>query len=60
MCIGDCDGNGSVAVSELVTCVNIALDRTDLSICPACACNGELVNVSCLITGVNALLRGCP
>lgn len=59
-CIGDCDGSGSVAVNELVTCVNIALGKAELSTCPACACNGGLVNVSCLITGVNALLRGCP
>lgn len=59
-CVADCDNSGTVAVNEIITCVNIQLERIDLSVCPACACDGEVVNISCLITGVNALLGGCP
>jgi hypothetical protein len=59
VCVGDCDENGVVLVNEVIVCVNIALERAALSSCPACACEDNLVNISCLVTSVNALLRGC-
>jgi hypothetical protein len=59
-CVGDCNGNGAVAVNELVIGVNIALDRAPLNTCPIFDANGSGgVEVNELVTGVNNALRGC-
>jgi hypothetical protein len=59
--VGDCDGNRAVAVNELVRGVNIALSTASLATCPAFDCHGDgRVPVDCLVTAVNAALRGCP
>jgi hypothetical protein len=59
-CVGDCDDNGVVVVNELVTGVNIALDRAEVSQCPDFDIDGsQTVSVNELVSGVNALLRGC-
>ena len=58
-CVGDCDGDGTVQVNELVLGVNIALDDQPLSQCPSLD-NGEgRVTVDVLIVAVNNLLEGC-
>jgi hypothetical protein len=60
-CVGDCDGNRTVTVNELITGVSIALDVLPLSRCPAFDCNGMgRVEIGCLVGGVNAALSGCP
>lgn len=59
-CVGDCDQSGVVVVNELVTGVNIALDRAAVTTCPDFDADGsESVTVNELVSGVNALLRGC-
>jgi hypothetical protein len=59
-CVGDCDGNNSVAVSELVRSVAIALEEGDLEECRASDRDGDnRVSVSELIAGVTNSLRGC-
>lgn len=59
-CVGDCDANGVVAVNELVTGVNIALDRAEVSTCADFDVDAsETVTVNELVSGVNSLLRGC-
>lgn len=59
-CVGDCDDGGTVVVNELVTGVNIALDRVPVTQCPDFDIDGsETVSVNELVSGVNALLRGC-
>jgi hypothetical protein len=59
-CTGDCDGNGSVGISELVLGVNISLGSAELSRCAAFDCQGNgMVPVNCLIQGVNRSLEGC-
>jgi hypothetical protein len=61
VCVGDCDQNRAVSVSELVTGVNIALDSMALDRCPVVACDpGQRVGVGCLVRAVNAALTGCP
>lgn len=59
-CPGDCDGNGVVVVSELVSGVAAALGRA--STCKsACDLNGDgSVTVNELIAAVQAALNGCP
>jgi len=60
-CPGDCNGGGSVDVSELIRGVNIALGSSPLSTCPAFDTSGDgTVAVNELIAAVNAALNGCP
>ncbi len=60
VCVGDCTGDETVAINELITCVNIALGNADVSSCLACDANddGE-VTINELITAVNNALAGC-
>lgn len=58
-CAGDCDGDGSVRVSELIAGVTLALG-TATTPCPAIDTDGDgLVSVAELIQAVNAALAGC-
>lgn len=60
-CAGDCNGNGVVAISELIIGVNITLRSQPLSACPTFDRNDTgTVTVGELIQGVNNLLNGCP
>jgi hypothetical protein len=60
LCIGDCDEDGSVSVSELVLGIGMALGRDDRSSCPKLDFDedGE-ISIDELLLGVNAALRGC-
>jgi hypothetical protein len=59
-CAGDCSGDGSVTVNELITGVNIALGNAGVSSCPAFDRNGDgEVSINELIAAVNAALNGC-
>ena len=59
-CVGDCDGNGTVAINELITGVNIALGSQPVTVCPAFdADDSGSVAINELITGVNNALAGC-
>lgn len=58
--VGDCNGDGSVRISELVLAVNIALGNAELATCPAADDQGdERVSVVELIRAVNDALEGC-
>ena len=61
-CVGDCNDVGVVIVGEIVTGVNIALERAEISACPAFACNGPDVDVfiNCGVGAVRNALAGCP
>ncbi|MGD9762283.1 MAG: hypothetical protein AB7V27_01020 [Candidatus Binatia bacterium] len=59
-CVGDCSGNGMVAINELITGVNIALGSADISSCPSFDMNGNGgVEVNELVAAVNNALNGC-
>jgi hypothetical protein len=59
-CVGDCNGDGMVAINELITGVNIALGATPLSTCPSFDINGDnMVGINELITAVNNALGTC-
>jgi len=59
-CVGDCDGDGAVTVSELVRGVNIALGTTPLESCAAFDSDQDGdVSINELIAAVNAALLGC-
>jgi hypothetical protein len=60
-CLGDCDGNGEVAVTELIVMVNIALGTVPC--CTTCAAadpnnTGEVL-VTQIVAAVNNALNGC-
>ncbi len=60
-CLGDCNADSVVRVSELVKMVNINLGRAELDECPDAAdgnSNGQ-VEVSELVTAVRNNLQGC-
>jgi YVTN family beta-propeller protein len=61
-CVGDCDGDGQVTVSEVLSCTNVGF-RLAVLIDPCAACdanrNGE-VEVNEVISAVNNALNGCP
>jgi hypothetical protein len=55
---GDCNADLQVSVNELVTGVGIALDTTDMSMCPRFDIDtDDRVSVDELVTGVHALLH---
>ncbi len=59
-CLGDCDGNGTVTIDELITLVNIALGAP-LASCPAGDGNGDgEVTIEELVSAVGNALDGCP
>jgi hypothetical protein len=60
-CAGDCDGNGTVGIAELVTGVEIALDQTAVDQCRAFDVDGDgRVVVYELLSAVERSLQGCP
>jgi hypothetical protein len=58
-CTGDCDGNGAVAITELIVGVNIVLAIQPETACPAFANAQALVDIAQLMKGVNNALNGC-
>ena len=59
--MGDCDGDGVVRISELVTGVAIALDITPLDHCPSFDDDGDgTVSIGELIRAVTAALAPAP
>lgn len=59
-CTGDCDGDGSVTIDNILAMVNIALGQSPLSLCFAGDADGDgTITVNELIAAVNAALLGC-
>ena len=60
-CAGDCDDDGSVAINELITGVNIALGSAPVTQCDSFDSDGSGdVAINELIAAVNHALTGCP
>lgn len=59
-CPGDCNGDGSVGINELITAVNINLGSRPVGDCTAADLNGNsMVAINELISAVRANLDGC-
>jgi hypothetical protein len=59
-CAGDCNGDGSVAINELIGGVNIALGNVPVDSCSSFDRNGNgSVSIDELIAAVNAAQTGC-
>ncbi len=60
-CTGDCNGDGQVAINELIRGVNIALDRATTESCPAFDSDGNsAITIAELVAAVGFNLEGCP
>jgi hypothetical protein len=59
-CIGDCDGDGAVAINELVLGVNLALGTAPMSSCVAFDAGSGSVRINVLVRAVRHALDGCP
>lgn len=60
-CVGDCAGNGTVTIEDLISGVNVALGFQPLSACSAIDGNGDgSASVDELVRAVTAALGGCP
>lgn len=64
ICVGDCDGDGAVAIAELIRAVNLALNGCGKDDpCPACGyvgCGTVVVCINELVAAVGSALHGCP
>jgi hypothetical protein len=59
-CVGDCNGNGAVAIKELVLGVDIALAAQPAGACAAFTSPAGMVDMAQLIKGVlSKALSGC-
>jgi sugar lactone lactonase YvrE len=59
-CVGDCDGSGDVAITELVRMVDIAFDRLDVLACAAGdAGHDGHITINEIVTAVNNALGSC-
>ena len=57
LCGGDCDGDGTVTISELMVAVNIALGRMTPPTCPG-ACPSPPICIDYLLAAVAGALDG--
>jgi len=59
-CAGDCNGDHSVTVDEILTMVNISLGNSPISDClPGDANNDRQITIDEILTAVNNALNGC-
>ncbi len=59
-CVGDCGGDGTVTIDDLIKGVNLALGNTGGDPCPSFDLNDDgMVTVDEIIKGVNAALSSC-
>ena len=60
LCAGDCDGDGAVAIFEIVRGLNVLLGSDSLSVCPVFDVDGDGdVRINEVILAISNALRGC-
>lgn len=60
-CIGDCGGDGTVTIDEIVTMVDIAVGAAPLDACRAGDADGDgEITVDEIVAAVNHAMQGCP
>ena len=59
MCTGDCRGTGAVAITDLLTLVNIILGNAQFLTCVTGVPSGAQVNVALILQAVHNGLNGC-
>jgi len=59
VCVGDCSGMGTVAMTDLITLVNIALGTAQPAACANGLPIGGEIDIAAIIGAVNNALNGC-
>lgn len=59
ICVGNCDGNGSVSVDELIVMVGITLDEISASSCPEGIPTDTPMDVSVVVQAIRNALGTC-
>lgn len=60
-CAGDCSGDGSVTVNEVLMLVNVALGNGSIGDCPPADTNHDgSITIDEILQAVGAALNGCP
>jgi len=64
-CAGDCNGDRSVTIDEILVSVNIAMGSAPLGECEAARCEGVVaglpeIAIDCIIKMVGHAIMGCP
>src|ERR1043166_883462 len=61
LCPGDCNGDGSVTINELLRGVNLALGAGAYRLCPPADVSGDgQVTIDEILGAVNMALAACP
>ena len=60
LCVGSCHSNGVVAINDIITLVNIALDIQPRDVCAQGLPASGSVTIDVIIKAVNNALNGCP
>jgi hypothetical protein len=59
-CVGDCNGDGTVTVNEILLLAGIALGEADIATCPLGDANPDgQITIDEIIAAVNSALNGC-
>ena len=59
-CVGDCNGDGTVTVDDIITMVDIVLGAAPVDTCNAGDANGDHeITIDEILTAVNHAMRGC-
>jgi len=58
-CVGDCDGDGTVSINELVMMVSMALGTVDMSACHSDPNGDGMISVNELVSSTLSALDGC-
>src|SRR5579862_2547497 len=59
LCVGDCGARSTVAITDLITLVNIDLGHANASACSQGIPSGATVTIALIIQAVNNALNGC-
>jgi hypothetical protein len=60
-CVGDCNGDSSVTIDEILSMVDIALGNAETSTCAPADANGDQeITIDEILKAVNDALNGCP
>jgi hypothetical protein len=59
-CVGDCNGDGRVSITDVILGVDIVLGLQPVTLCDAFANGLGEVDIAQLIQGINNALNGCP
>ncbi len=60
VCVGDCGGTQSVAVTDIIALASITLGEADVSACPGGIPAGAPITVALIVEAAGNAMEGCP